>query len=36
MFPTIDMVVVLTGGDYLTSDPAEAIMQEFVLDAVVE
>jgi len=36
MFPTIDLVVVLTGGNYLTSDPAEAIMQEFVLDAVVE
>ena len=34
VFPTIDMVVVLTGGNYLTWDPADAIIHHFVLDAL--
>ena len=36
VFPTLDMVVVLTGGNYRTSDPTDAIIAEFVLDALVE
>lgn len=35
MFPTLNMVVVLTGGNYLTSDPADAIIRQFVLDALL-
>jgi CubicO group peptidase (beta-lactamase class C family) len=34
VFPTLDMVVVLTGGNYQTSDPTDAIIQQFVLDAL--
>ena len=35
MFPELDMVVVLTGGNYLTSDPTDAIIRQFVLDALL-
>ena len=31
VFPDLDMVVVLTGGNYLTPDPADAVIQQFVL-----
>jgi len=34
VFPTLDMVVVLTGGNYRTSDPTDAVIAEFVLDAL--
>ena len=34
VFPTLEMVVVLTGGNYLTPDPAEGMIQQFVLDAL--
>ena len=34
MFPSVDMVVVLTGGNYLTSDPADAILKHWILDAL--
>lgn len=36
VFPTLDMVVVLTGGNYRSSDPTDAIISEFVLDALEE
>ncbi len=35
MFPELDMVVVLTGGNYLTPDPTDAIIRQFVLDALL-
>ena len=34
VFPDLDMVVVLTGGNYLTPDPADAVIQQFVLAAL--
>ena len=36
VFPELDMVVVLTGGNYLTPDPADAVIQQFVLDALIQ
>ncbi len=36
MFPDLDMVVVLTGGNYLTPDPADAVIRQFVLDALIQ
>jgi CubicO group peptidase (beta-lactamase class C family) len=36
VFPDLDMVVVLTGGNYLTSDPADAVIRQFVLDALIQ
>jgi len=35
MVPSEDMVIVLTGGNYVTSDPADAIIKHFVLDALM-
>jgi CubicO group peptidase (beta-lactamase class C family) len=34
--PDADMVIVLTGGNYLTSDPVDAIVKHFVLDALID
>ncbi len=35
VFPDLDMVVVLTGGNYLTPDPVDAVIRQFVLDALI-
>ncbi len=35
VLPDQDLVVVLTGGNYLTSDPADAVVRYFVLEALV-
>ncbi|MCZ6858051.1 MAG: serine hydrolase [Gemmatimonadetes bacterium] len=35
VFPDLDMVVVLTGGNYLTPDPTDAVIRQFVLDALI-
>lgn len=34
IFPELHMVVVLTGGNYRTPDPIDAVIAEFVLDAL--
>jgi CubicO group peptidase (beta-lactamase class C family) len=34
VFPSLDMVVVITGGNYLGADPADEMMEEFILPAV--
>ena len=36
VFPGENLVVVLTGGNYLTSDPSDVIITDFVLDALNE
>jgi CubicO group peptidase (beta-lactamase class C family) len=34
IFPSLDMVVVITGGNYLQSDPSQKIIEEYILPAV--
>jgi hypothetical protein len=34
VFPEQDMVVVQTGGNYLTSDPSAGVIRQFVLEAL--
>lgn len=36
VFPEVDLVVVLTGGAYLTPSPADAVIHQFVLQALLE
>lgn len=33
VFPDLDMVVVMTGGNYLSEDPGTKILEEFILPA---
>lgn len=35
VFPEQDMVVVQTGGNYVTDDPGDAVIRQFVLEALV-
>jgi CubicO group peptidase (beta-lactamase class C family) len=34
VFPSLDMVVVMTGGNYLSEDPGQEILEEYILPAV--
>ena len=36
VFPSLDMVVVFTGGNYLTDEPVDEIIEDFILPAIKE